>query len=166
VNGKRKAFHKGGNSSCRLHLRQHYKLYEERCKEANIPINHWAVPREIWRVMQAAKESVQQGVQTKKKIQQGLDFENVTGPREFTRAGVLHAVAKLIASNNQVSSRTHFKSDKFYTPVICSLSRWRIMWPFEILSLQCAQNPPPGISRAPTTSRYTYTTRSSSTWSS
>jgi hypothetical protein len=35
--------------------------------------------------------------------QQLLDFKAVTGPREFTRANVLQAVANLIATNNQVS---------------------------------------------------------------
>ena len=52
--------------------------------------------------MQAEKDLEKQGRQTKKQIQQTLDFEAVTGPREFTRANVLNAVAKLIASNNQV----------------------------------------------------------------
>jgi hypothetical protein len=41
--GKRKAFHKGGNSYCRLHIRQHYNLYKEKCENRNIPINHWAI---------------------------------------------------------------------------------------------------------------------------
>jgi len=35
--------------------------------------------------------------------QQQLQFQSVTGPREFTRAAVLHAVTKLIATNDQVS---------------------------------------------------------------
>lgn len=40
---------------------------------------------------------------TKKQEQQQLNFKTVTGPREFTRAGVLQSVTKLIATNNQVS---------------------------------------------------------------
>ena len=43
------------------------------------------------------------GRQTNKKKQQMLDFKSVISPSEFTRAGVLHAVAALIATNNQVS---------------------------------------------------------------
>ena len=35
--------------------------------------------------------------------QQQLSFLAVTGPRKFTRAGVLHTVTKLIATNSQVS---------------------------------------------------------------
>ncbi|KAI0278182.1 hypothetical protein BC826DRAFT_874247, partial [Russula brevipes] len=50
--GPRKAFHTGGNSSCRQHLRQHYEIYQNRCKEANILEHHWAVPRTIWRERQ------------------------------------------------------------------------------------------------------------------
>jgi hypothetical protein len=101
--GKRKAFHKGGNSSCRAHIHQHYELYKQKCEEGNIPINHWAIPRDIWKVMEEEKEAEKQGRLTKKQQQQMLDFKTVTGLREFTRAAVLHAVTKLIATNNQVS---------------------------------------------------------------
>ncbi|KAH9953323.1 hypothetical protein BGW80DRAFT_1439430 [Lactifluus volemus] len=60
-NGKRKAFHKGGNSSCRAHVRRHYSLYKDRCEKAKIPINHWAIPREIWKVMEEEKEASKRG---------------------------------------------------------------------------------------------------------
>lgn len=63
-------------------------------------MSHWAIPREIWNLMQEEKAA---GQVSKKKAQQQLDFRNVSGPREFTRAGILQAVAKLIATNNQVS---------------------------------------------------------------
>ena len=102
-NGKRKAFLKGGNSSCRFHIRQHYDLYKEKCEKADIPVNHWAIPRPIWNAMEAAKVAEKRGQSTKKEMQQKLDFKTMTGPREFTRAGVLHAVSMLIATNNQVS---------------------------------------------------------------
>ena len=102
LHGKRKAFHKGGNSSCRLHVRQHYDLYKERCEKANIPVNHWAIPRLIWKVMEEEKDARARGQLTKKEQQQ-LAFQTVTGPREFTRARTLHAVTKLIATNDQVS---------------------------------------------------------------
>jgi DNA-binding LacI/PurR family transcriptional regulator len=101
LHGKQKAFFKGGNSSCRLHIRQHYVIYKEKCEKAGIPINHWAVPRAIWKEMQDEKEAEKR--LTKKQEQQQLSFKTVTGPREFTRAGVLHSVTELIATNNQVS---------------------------------------------------------------
>ncbi|KAH9973657.1 hypothetical protein BGW80DRAFT_1123557, partial [Lactifluus volemus] len=50
--GKRKAFHTGGNSSCCVHIHQHYTLYQEQCKEANIPEQHWAIPCPIWNGME------------------------------------------------------------------------------------------------------------------
>lgn len=103
AHGKRKAFHKGGNSSCRAHLRQHYELYKTRCAEKDIPINHWSIPRDIWKVMEEEKEAEKKGRLTKKQEQQRLTFQTITGPRDFTRGGVLNAVAKLIATNNQVS---------------------------------------------------------------
>jgi DNA-binding LacI/PurR family transcriptional regulator len=83
-NGKRKAFHIGGNSSCRAHLRQHYNLYKERCEKADIPLNHWAIPRTVWKKMEEEKAEEVRGRLTKKAQQQQLDFKAVTGPREFT----------------------------------------------------------------------------------
>ena len=103
MNGKRKAFFKGGNSTCRLHIRQHFELYKERCKKEDIPVHHWAIPRSIWRDMEEEKEAQAQGRLTKKQQQQKLDFKNVTGPLEFTREGILHAVTVLIATNYQVN---------------------------------------------------------------
>ena len=44
-----------------------------------------------------------QGKLTKKQQQQELSFQAVTGPHDFMRAVVLHAVTWLIATNNQVS---------------------------------------------------------------
>ena len=51
--------------------------------------------------MEEEKEAEASSRTTKK--QQQLDFQMVTGPWEFMREGVLHAVAKLIATNDQVS---------------------------------------------------------------
>ncbi|KAF8885833.1 hypothetical protein BD779DRAFT_1411989, partial [Infundibulicybe gibba] len=51
--GKRKCFHVGGNSSCRAHIRQHFKEYKERCEAEDIPLNHHALPRPLYRSMKA-----------------------------------------------------------------------------------------------------------------
>ena len=47
------------------------------CKENNIPVNHWAVLRGIWREKKAEKvgERMEQSM---------VGFEKITGPREFT----------------------------------------------------------------------------------
>jgi hypothetical protein len=66
-------------------------------------MNHWAIPRDIWKVMEEEKVAEKQGRQTKKQQQQLLGFETITGPREFTWGAVLNAVTKLITTNNQVS---------------------------------------------------------------
>ncbi|KAF8871098.1 hypothetical protein BD779DRAFT_1429365, partial [Infundibulicybe gibba] len=47
--GKRKCFHVGGNSSCRTHIRRHFKEYKERCEADNIPLNHHALPRQLYK---------------------------------------------------------------------------------------------------------------------
>jgi hypothetical protein len=124
AHGKRKAFHVGGNSSCRMHLRQHYQLYKSKCEEADIPINHWAIPRDIWKVMEEEKAAEKQGQRTKKQQQQLLCFETLTGPREFTRSAVLNAVTKLIATNNEVSHYRFVTYDD--SKLTCSRSRWLI----------------------------------------
>lgn len=53
--------------------------------------------------MEEEKGAEKRGRLTKKQQQQQLDFKTVTGPREFTRVGVLHAVTQLIATNNEAS---------------------------------------------------------------
>lgn len=53
--------------------------------------------------MEEEKEAEKRGRLTKKQQQQQLDFSIVTGPREFTRVGVLQAVTQLVATNNEVS---------------------------------------------------------------
>ena len=55
--------------------------------------------------MEEEKAVVERGNMTKKKGQQLLDFASMVGLHEFTRAGILKAVAKLIATNNQVHVR-------------------------------------------------------------
>ena len=91
----RKAFHKGSNSSNRFHIRQHYEVYKERCEKGKIPVHHWATPPNIVKA-KAAEEVKEEG-------QLNLGFKVMIGPHKFTRAGTLHAVAELIATNNQVS---------------------------------------------------------------
>lgn len=93
--GKRSAFFTGGNSTCRAHIRCHYDVYKERCKENNIPENHHAIPREILKKMKEAKLGGKKQV----KIDNIL-VKSTAG--EFTREGVLHAVAQFVACDDQV----------------------------------------------------------------
>jgi hypothetical protein len=94
--GKRNTFFTGGNSTCRAHIHCHYNVYKERCKEKGIPENHHAIPREIWKEMQAEK--------LKGKMQVKIDeiLEKSTAPQEFTCDGVLNAVARFVACDDQV----------------------------------------------------------------
>jgi hypothetical protein len=104
-------------------MRQHYDLYKEKCEKANVPVNHWAIPREIWRAMEEEKEEEKRGRLSKKMMQQQLNFQIVKGPyNEFTRAGTLHAVTKLIAVNNQVSV---VLSSPNIAELTCSPWHWR-----------------------------------------
>ena len=59
-------------------------------------MHHWATPQSIVKAKAAEAAKEHSG-------QQELGFKVVKGSREFTRAGTLNAVAKIIATNNQVS---------------------------------------------------------------
>ena len=96
--GKQKAFHTGGNSSCHAHIRQHYILYQERCKEANIPEQHWAILCPIWNGMEEARRH-------KKVPRQGTLDSSVTrlvGPQVFTHENLLHMVTQFVTIDDQV----------------------------------------------------------------
>jgi hypothetical protein len=94
--GLRKAFYCGSNTSCRQHLRQHYAIYQQRCSEQGLAENHRAVPPHILKEREAAKQPKKQmkldGIVVKEKR-----------PTDFSREGILEAVAKLIACDDQVS---------------------------------------------------------------
>jgi hypothetical protein len=94
--GKRAAFFTGGNSTCRAHIRSHYQIYKQRCKDNDIPENHHAIPRDIWKEMQAAK------MKGKKQVKIDDILGKSTAPQEFTREGILHAVAQFVACDDQV----------------------------------------------------------------
>ena len=49
------------DSLCHLHIHQHYEIYKEKCEKANIPVSHWAIPQEIWKVMEENKVLEEQG---------------------------------------------------------------------------------------------------------
>ena len=52
--------------------------------------------------MEEEKAVAERGIMTKKKGQQLLDFTSVVGLCEFMRAGILEAVAKLIATQSSM----------------------------------------------------------------
>jgi hypothetical protein len=93
---KHDTFFLGDNSTCRGHICQHYEQYKVRCAEKNIRENHYTIPRDIWRKMQKEKES---------KTDLTLDtmLSKAQKPNPFSRESVLHAVAQLVACDNQVS---------------------------------------------------------------
>jgi len=96
--GLRAAFVTGSNSTCRYHIRQHYETYSKKCKEAGLLEHHWAIPREIWNEMQLKK------MDKSTSRQQRIDglFGEVVAPKEFSWEGILDAVAKFVACEDQV----------------------------------------------------------------
>ena len=95
--GKRAAFFTGGNSTCGAHICCHSNVYKQRCKEGAIPENHHAIPREILRQMEEEKSMGKKQVKI-----DNIVLEKSTAPQEFTREGVLHAVAQFVACDDQV----------------------------------------------------------------
>lgn len=93
--GLRHAFHLGGNSSCRQHIRSHYEVYQRKCQEERIPENHYAVPRDVMRAREKGKNLTRQKT---------LDdmLETASKPKEFSRANVLKAVAEFVVCDDQV----------------------------------------------------------------
>ena len=98
--GKRKAFHLDGNLSCCQHIRIHYKEYQQRCTEGNIPENDHAVPHEILEKQRRAKVGTKVGSQT------SLDsvFPKGCIPHAFSREVVLKRVAEFVVCDDQVGS--------------------------------------------------------------
>ena len=93
---KWRVFHTGSNSSCRQHIRGHYTLYKERCRELGLTEHHHAVPREI---AKAEEKKLLKGGQ------QRLDdvFQRAV-PKEFSRQGILKAVAEFVVCDDQVTT--------------------------------------------------------------
>ncbi len=92
-NGKRRAFHVGSNSSCRQHIRIHFEVYKARCEEKGLKVHHYAVPREMLK-----KNLKMAGQQTLAQA-----FQKVSKLKEFSREGVLKAVAEFVVCDDQVS---------------------------------------------------------------
>lgn len=134
--GKRKTFFTGGNSSCRQHIRQHYAIYQERCKDENIPEHHWAMPRPLWRQLEDEKRGKKLGTQG---TLDGLLVEK-PAPVVFTRENVLHVITQFIAVDNQVRLTVRYNLQYLY--LLHSPSPLQTKQHFEIAWLRCDQNHP------------------------
>ncbi|KAH9006029.1 hypothetical protein EDB84DRAFT_1447632 [Lactarius hengduanensis] len=69
-------------------------------QKAKVPEHHWAIPRAIWKEMQALSA----GKQVEKQANLDGVVQKFCGPREFTREGLRDAITKLIACDDQVSN--------------------------------------------------------------
>ena len=143
----RKAFYTGGNSTCHQHIQHHYELYKTWCKEKNIPENHHALPRPLWKQMQEAK------MNPKVKTQSTLNrmMPNVNPLQPFTCEGVLHAVAQFITCNDQVWLWYLLMLEVWHM-VMYDFRRfpWQMRPCFETVSSPWGRNQTPGIYQLPT----------------
>jgi hypothetical protein len=99
--GLRKTFFTESNSSCRQHIRQHYELYRQKCNDNDIPMNHRAIPPQVLKEIETLKKT--------KKKQSTLDgvVTTVSNLTQFTQEGLLDAIAKFVACDDQVSNAQH-----------------------------------------------------------
>jgi hypothetical protein len=93
--GVRKAFFSGSNTSCRQHIRQHYTIYQQRCREEGLTENYRAVPPQIIKQRELSKSPKKQTTLNDIVIKEKR-------PAEFSQEGILEVVAKLITCDDQV----------------------------------------------------------------
>ncbi|KIL54029.1 hypothetical protein M378DRAFT_93238, partial [Amanita muscaria Koide BX008] len=62
--GLRKCFFLGGNETCRYHIRQHWDVYETKCKEKNILTRERCMPPDVLLAFEMAKKGITQQQQT------------------------------------------------------------------------------------------------------
>ena len=91
----RQCFLKGGNSTCCMHIASnHFEEYERLCKAMKVKVNHRCIPEALG-LARKAKGKGKEKASTQSKLEFGKAVE-------FTREGILEAVAKFIACDNQV----------------------------------------------------------------
>ena len=90
-----KAFLKGSNMTCRMHIWQHYAYYSRHCKEAGIEEAEHCIPPEILRARDSKSKKL-----TQTKLKMLGDRESA--PRQLLREGTLCTITKFVACNDQV----------------------------------------------------------------
>ena len=90
-----KAFLKGSNATCWMHIQQHYEYYHSHCKEAGIEEAEHCIPPEILCACDSKSKVL---TQTKLKMVGAGEL----APRQFLREGTLCTITKFIACDDQV----------------------------------------------------------------
>jgi hypothetical protein len=98
---ERKSFHKGGNSSCRQHIRQHYEQYKAGCESQGISMSQRAIPLAVLKAKEAAEVADKKG---KKQGKLNAVLISATKATEFSREAVLDAITQFIVCDDQALS--------------------------------------------------------------
>ncbi|KAG6807118.1 hypothetical protein H0H92_008736 [Tricholoma furcatifolium] len=96
--GLRCTFFKGHNSTCRTHICGHWDIYKAKCEDGGIPINHRCISRNVLKEMEVKK--LQEKEKKKQSVLDGV-IVKVNRPKEFSKTGTTHAVAQLVACDDQ-----------------------------------------------------------------
>ena len=94
--GLRRAFFTGSNTSCQAHIRGHYETYKEWCEADGIKMKDHCIPRKLLR-----SQSAGSGVLSQTTLDNAVEPSKPT--KEFSKDAILHAVAQLVACDDQVS---------------------------------------------------------------
>lgn len=98
---ERGCFHKGGNSSLRHHLRQHWALYKKTCEEKGVAIRDSAMPTAVLKAKQEAAAAAEAGKDPEAGKLTSMGFTPVI-PQEFSVQGALEHISKYIVCTDQV----------------------------------------------------------------
>jgi len=82
-----------------MHIRYYYDVYKIKCEADNLPMNDQCIPQDLWKKMQTKSG----GLSTQTTLDHVVQVSK--GPKEFSRNALLHALAQLVACDDQVSER-------------------------------------------------------------
>ena len=95
--GLHRAFFMGSNTSCRGHIHYHYQIYKEKCEADGIKMKEHCIPPELLKSQSASSVVLSQTM---------LDdvLKPSKYPKEFSKDAIMHAIAQLVACDDQVSN--------------------------------------------------------------
>ena len=99
LKGLHRAFFTRSNMSCQTHICYHYDVYKFKCEADNLPMNNRCILWDLWKKMQTKSG----GLSTQTTLDHVVQVSK--GPKEFSRNALLHALAQLVACDDQVSER-------------------------------------------------------------
>ena len=93
----------GSNTSCQAHICGHYQIYKEWCEADRIKMKEHCIPHKLLK-----SQSAGSGVLSQMTPDNAVELKTT---KEFSKDGILHAVAQLVACDDQVSDMEELDSE-------------------------------------------------------